>query len=636
MSTCSTSLSLHMLRHALYTRRPGWALSRRIQWRCIPRRGYATATSSDDPQWFQELRTQMLQRGAIHLPDCLTGPPEYKLSQTLTSFLPREFCHAPGRRNRIIPFGHHLIWFNPSLPTHHLLPDGTDASHSPGGPWVRRMWAGGSIQAKPDVYFDKFRGFAVDTPTAGIEHIKHIRLHGQGDTAKIFVTIERRFARIDALQESYRALYGSLGRATGLRKIQSYFEDQLRIDDTWGNAVLKEERNLVFFKERSVAELDAIKSGQMDSIKYLDPPGDPLFSHTLTPNRALLFRFSALTFNAHLIHLDPDYARNVEGHRNLLVHGPLSLTLMLQLMNNHLEAHTRGQQVVESIEYRNLAPLYCDEEMRICGLEKKTLQNGSIYDLWIEGPTGGVAVKGTVYTKIRTPTSAPAPTNVPGKNPKSRKVRQRDRTSGTRTRSNNKNDGENPAWRRQNLRTEKAKPTGSSEATGSPIAPSLSATSVSEPSAQPECEKPIEPLSNEITSQPTFREVTASLMRIPGPVSRRRPTRLRSHQFISPPTNFAVPVRPVQARIPAKPIVSRQTKQLLRRLFRQTTPSVRMRPLPLARKYAASPYTGESWKDLRGNRFLREGVRRVERLRIRYEGESLARWRWRRRLVDHN
>lgn len=135
---------------------------------------------------------------------------------------------------------------------------------------MRRMWAGGSIQAKPDVYFDKFRGFAVDTPTAGIEHIKHIRLHGQGDTAKIFVTIERRFARIDALQESYRALYGSLGRATGLRKIQSYFEDQLRIDDTWGNAVLKEERNLVFFKERSVAELDAIKSGQMDSIKYLD------------------------------------------------------------------------------------------------------------------------------------------------------------------------------------------------------------------------------------------------------------------------------------------------------------------------------------------------------------------------------
>ena len=110
----------------------------------------------------------------------------------------------------------------------------------------------------------------------------------------------------------------------------------------------------------------------------------------------MLFRFSALTFNAHLIHLDRVYARNVEGHRNLLVHGPLSLILMLKAMNSHVSSHTDGKHVVESIEYRNLAPLYCDEEMRICGLEKKTLQNGSVYDIWIEGPTGGVAVKGTV------------------------------------------------------------------------------------------------------------------------------------------------------------------------------------------------------------------------------------------------
>ena len=291
---------------------------------------------------------------------------------------------------------------------------------------------------------------------------------------------------------------------------------------------------------------------------------------------------------------------------------------------------------MESIEYRNLAPLYCDEEMRICGMEKKTLQNGSIYDLWIEGPTGGVAVKGTVYTTVRTPTSAPAPTNASGGTSRSRETRQRDRTSGTRARLNNQNDGEKPAWRQLNLRTEKAKPTRSGEATGSAATPSLNAISVSEPSAQPEGEKPIEPLSNETTPQPPFREVTASLMRVPGRVSHRRPTRLRSHQFISPPTKAATPIRPVQPYVPAKPVISRQTQQLLRRLFRETTSSVRMRPLPLARKYAASPYTDESWRVLRGSRFLREGVRRVERPRIRYEGERLARWRWRRWLMDHN
>ncbi|KAI2487332.1 hypothetical protein Ptr902_01465 [Pyrenophora tritici-repentis] len=69
-------------------------------------------------------------------------------------------------------------------------------------------------------------------------------------------------------------------------------------------------------------------------------------------------------------------------------------------------------QVVESIEYRNLSPLYCDEEMRICGFKKKTLFNGAIYDVWIEGPTGGVAVTGTIYTTMREkvpPPSDPKP-----------------------------------------------------------------------------------------------------------------------------------------------------------------------------------------------------------------------------------
>lgn len=30
--------------------------------------------------------------------------------------------------------------------------------------------------------------------------------------------------------------------------------------------------------------------------------------------RAALFRYSAATFNAHRIHLDPEYCRNEEGH----------------------------------------------------------------------------------------------------------------------------------------------------------------------------------------------------------------------------------------------------------------------------------------------------------------------------------
>jgi hypothetical protein len=80
------------------------------------------------------------------------------------------------------------------------------------------------------------------------------------------------------------------------------------------------------------------------------------------------------------------------------VHGPLSLTLLLHAISGYVLEQTKEGFVIESIKYRNLAPLYCDEEMRLCGLQKDSDKDGATYDVWIEGPTGGVAVKGTVRT----------------------------------------------------------------------------------------------------------------------------------------------------------------------------------------------------------------------------------------------
>ncbi|GAB2866664.1 MaoC family dehydratase N-terminal domain-containing protein [Actinocorallia aurea] len=51
----------------------------------------------------------------------------------------------------------------------------------------------------------------------------------------------------------------------------------------------------------------------------------------LSADPALLFRFSALTYNAHRIHYDFAYATEVEGHRGLVVHGPLLAILMAEL-----------------------------------------------------------------------------------------------------------------------------------------------------------------------------------------------------------------------------------------------------------------------------------------------------------------
>lgn len=88
------------------------------------------------------------------------------------------------------------------------------------------------------------------------------------------------------------------------------------------------------------------------------------------------------------------------------MHGPLTLTLMLQALGERLRfefKRTKGtvvprKLVFDSIEYRNLAPLYCDEEMRVCMKFKKSTTTGVVATLWIEGPTGGMAVKATVRT----------------------------------------------------------------------------------------------------------------------------------------------------------------------------------------------------------------------------------------------
>jgi hydroxyacyl-ACP dehydratase HTD2-like protein with hotdog domain len=109
---------------------------------------------------------------------------------------------------------------------------------------------------------------------------------------------------------------------------------------------------------------------------------DPTTARTAVPTPTHLFHFSALTFNAHSIHIDPLYARATDGHRDMLVHGPLTLALMLDALGGR----------VERISYRNHAPLYVNEELRVC---VRVPGDGKSCDVWVEGPDGGLAVKGT-------------------------------------------------------------------------------------------------------------------------------------------------------------------------------------------------------------------------------------------------
>jgi len=79
-----------------------------------------------------------------------------------------------------------------------------------------------------------------------------------------------------------------------------------------------------------------------------------------------LFRFSALTFNAHRIHYDDAYAREVEGYPGLLVHGPLQAMLLL----DHVLQTYPGARP-KAFSFRAVRPLVCHRpfELRLAEID---------------------------------------------------------------------------------------------------------------------------------------------------------------------------------------------------------------------------------------------------------------------------
>ena len=104
--------------------------------------------------------------------------------------------------------------------------------------------------------------------------------------------------------------------------------------------VITEEQDLVY---REPGTDNPARSGQSVAAAGRDWP--------VTVDSVLLFRFSALTYNAHRIHYDREYAR-AEGYPGLVVHGPLQALLMAEL--------ARSREPAE-YSYRLVAPLYEDQ-----------------------------------------------------------------------------------------------------------------------------------------------------------------------------------------------------------------------------------------------------------------------------------
>ena len=109
---------------------------------------------------------------------------------------------------------------------------------------------------------------------------------------------------------------------------------------------------------------------------------------TLTPDPRLLFRYSALTFNTHRIHYDAPYARDVERYRGLVVHGPLTASLLLQLAASEL-----GENRLRHFAFRGMSPAIAGEPLH---LAMRRSEEG--YEMGAFAPDGRQVTKANAST----------------------------------------------------------------------------------------------------------------------------------------------------------------------------------------------------------------------------------------------
>ena len=153
---------------------------------------------------------------------------------------------------------------------------------------------------------------------------------------------------------------------------------------------------LVFVTVRhEIANRDGLAISDRQTVVYREaaageppPAGRPApeesdFSRVITPSPALLFRYSALIFNAHRIHYDHPYTTAVEGYPGLVVHGPLLATLLTDLVRR---AHP--ERPIARFRFRAVKPVFDTAPFTVCG--RRDGENALA--LWVRDEDGELSV----------------------------------------------------------------------------------------------------------------------------------------------------------------------------------------------------------------------------------------------------
>ena len=211
-------------------------------------------------------------------------------------------------KKKIAPYGAHWIFFNENFNKKDLGLDGHPkrGKNIPLLKGYKRMFAGASLVFKKKIYFeDKIKK---------ITEIKPL-VKKKSDNVNIYF----------------------------LNLVNTFFRDNLE--------VLKESQKIVFVKNNHVSNKGKKKSHNIN-FKLLH-------KKKIKFNNIDLFRYSALTYNSHRIHYDLDYTTNVEGHKNLLVHGPLTATYVINEINSFIKKD------ISRYSFSLLKPIYVNEKITL-------------------------------------------------------------------------------------------------------------------------------------------------------------------------------------------------------------------------------------------------------------------------------
>jgi 3-methylfumaryl-CoA hydratase len=245
---------------------------------------------------------------------------------------------AEFRAGDPLPPGWHILYFLPRIATADLRPDGApgDTGVIPAMPLPRRMFAGEHLRVH--------RPLRIGERVRRETELTDIAVKQGGTGTLVFATTLSRFSTSEGL-------------------------------------ALEEERRTVF--------REAVKAGEGNQApRREEPPAETPWHRRVEPSAALLFRFSALTFNTHRIHYDHPWATGVEGYPALVVHGPLTSTLLIDFARDHA-----GGRPLASYTTQARAPLFATAPFALRG---RPTADGRGAELWAVTPEGTIAMSAQV------------------------------------------------------------------------------------------------------------------------------------------------------------------------------------------------------------------------------------------------